>query len=150
MLDESSIKLVDSVYEVLEPHASYIGTGPEDENLYDIPVEVLQTLAWIATNGLLPIVTGVAVAGISTRIGQKERKQILKAMGTAEEEIKQISRDVSELVAESKRLPKPTHETAAQAKENVVMILKLNGWPTDLAKRDAEVIISKALKQLWP
>src|SRR5271165_982676 len=150
MPDDRSIELVDSIHKVIEPHASYLSRGPEDENRYLVPVEILEALAWIVTNVLLPVVTGVAVAVVSARIDQKDRERTLRAMEVTEEELRQIKRDVSKVLAQSQQLPEPTDEAAARARERIIVILKLNGWPTDLANRDAEAIISEALQQLWP
>jgi hypothetical protein len=145
-----SIDLVDAVYESLEPHGSYISLGPDDENLYFAPVEVVEALAWIAVNVLLPTMTGVAASAVSSHLARRDQLRAIKALEASQEELARIRHDVNELVIKSEQTPNPTNDLVERSRDDISLLLRLNGWPADLADMDSEVIISAVLRELWP
>jgi hypothetical protein len=72
--------LVDAVYYVLEPHATYISKGGDEDIRYFVPPEILEALTWIGLHVCIPIITGVTTSVVADRLTKKEPSEVKRAL----------------------------------------------------------------------
>lgn len=137
-----------SIYEILEPHASYIRRGPEDTALHYVPPEVLEALTWMLMNILLPIFTGIAASVVWKRLQKQDDKELI-AMILEKAELQHLKAEVQQLLERVEKETKPNNELIFVAKKKVVHVLMVNGWPSDIAEQDTENILIKIGRQIW-
>jgi hypothetical protein len=138
-------------YTELEPRATYIHGTADDEIRYFIPSEVLVVLAWIGTNIVLPILTGAAGSTILEKLKKRKNESQLKALELQKkiEEVEKLKIDAEAALEKLNAVKPPSEEKALIARVSLAEVLKINGWPSDLAEKDAERIVLRIRNHLW-
>lgn len=146
-------QLGDLAYDILEPYAAFICKGEEDQSLYFIPPEVLAFLAWVVTNVIVPILTDTLSSGIAEKLKQKDRDEVnvlKKKITDLETELKRLREEVVLALEKLDDTQRPSNHQIMIARVSLVEILVVNGWPFELANRNADEIVSKFIEYLWP
>ena len=131
-----------SIYEILESHASYIRRGPEDTALHYVPPEVLEALTWMLMNILLPIFTGITASVVWKRLENQDDKELI-AMILEKAELQRLKAEVQQLLERMQKETEPNNELILIVKKKLVHVLMVNGWPSDIAEKDTEKILIK-------
>ncbi|MCF6260712.1 MAG: hypothetical protein L3J98_11235 [Gammaproteobacteria bacterium] len=143
-------EVVNTIYNVLEPHATYISKGADDTDHYFVPAEILEALSWIISNVMVPIITGVTsgvtVSVLVERIKKRREEQQIQALVLEREEIESLKLSVQTALNHLEEKTSPCQNDFSLVEADLVEILMINGWPTDLAKRDAEEILLRVEK----
>ena len=144
--------IFDSVYYILEPDASFISTGEDDEGEYFLGPEALEVLSWIALNVALPLIIGVTQSTIVERLkkwnkGKKDETLVALEMQRTELEI--LQREVQQAVNMLKREQPPDKGSRQIARANLAQVLSINGYPTDIARADADKTVETIIQQYW-
>jgi hypothetical protein len=139
----------DIVYYVIEPKASFISQGDDDNVRYFIPPEILEILVWIALNVSLPILSGVATSVLADRFKEKDHKVQLKALEIQKNELEHLKIEVKAALDRLDKEKLPSKEQAHIAQASLAQVLRINGWPLDIAETDAEITVVKLREQLW-
>lgn len=143
-------ELSNLVYEILEPHAAYIHNENDDDIRYFVSPEVLVALTWIATNIIIPILTGAASSIILERIRKRKKEGELKAMQMKEKlnEIELLKKEVESNLQRSRKAQSITDKNIVIAEVTLSEVLEINGWPSEVAKRDAETSVQVIYNRL--
>jgi hypothetical protein len=144
--------LFNSVYYILEPHASFISKGEDDHTKYFLPPEVVEVLSWIALNVALPVLVGVAQSTITERLQKRnegKKDETLVALEMQRKELDLLQQEVKQSLNLLKQEQSPDKDSIHIARVNLAPVLSINGYPTDIARVDADKTIDTILQQYW-
>ncbi len=149
-MDEDEV--FDRAYYTLEPHASYISTGPGDKGHYFIPAEVLESLTWIALNITVPMLTSVGSSLIYDRLKRRKaaHDRDVNALSLSQEELDRIRSEVVNAIAAKDSFPTPSINVIVSAREDLAITLRANGFPPSHADSDAKAVVNLLADAFWP
>jgi hypothetical protein len=161
--------LQDKVYSLLEPRASYLSGGSENDVRHFIPSEYLDTLSWLVVTVAIPILTNTIGAIVASTImhdktsraviiidnprtnlgGPITKDKEYKDLELAVEQKEKLTALMLELFNAYPQIIKEgnlTEDSILSAKEEIYKVLSDNGLPSSVSQEDSEKIIQIILE----
>jgi hypothetical protein len=133
--EERAKELTEGVRWAIEPNASYLSYGEDDEVRYFAPEAALDALAWLLTDAVLPFLIGIGSSAAFERFRTHQTAPIELTDG----QVAVLRRETVEaLISTRPAGPKAGPEEARIAARE---ILRERGWPEDEAIEDAERLV---------
>jgi hypothetical protein len=147
-MSDTAEEVMDALYNIFEPHSGYIRREKDHDVRYFIPPEILEALVWVALNISLPILIGFTTSVLADRFKKKDDKE-LKAMELQKAELERLKTEVQQALKELDTKQRPNKESILIARASLTDVLRINGWPSEIAEADAEKAVIQIQHMLW-
>ena len=130
--DQFARRLSYSTYESLLPNATYLAYGDDDNIRHFAGHEALESLSWLVTDALVPIILGIASTALYDRFRDHGAEEPVDLRA---ETVTTCRAKLTVVLEHESELDELARDSAI---EKAKMILVDRGWPEDDATTDAE------------